>query len=48
MKTTLTNAVPASATRADRKLKNKAFGMLKPDLIRMPKSPICMWRKQKA
>jgi hypothetical protein len=47
MKTTLTNAVPASATSADKKLKNKVFGMLKPDLIKIPKST-CMQKKQKA
>jgi hypothetical protein len=48
MKTTLTNAVPASATSADKKLKNKVFGMLKPDLIKIPKSTTCMQKKQKA
>jgi hypothetical protein len=45
MKTTLTNAVPASATSADKKLKSKAFGMLKPDLIKIPKSPTCKQKK---
>jgi len=35
----LTSAVPANATRAERKLKNKAFDTLKPDLTNIPKSP---------
>lgn len=37
----LTNAVPASATNAERKLKKRAFETVKPDLTRIPKSPIC-------
>lgn len=37
----LTKAVPASATRAERKLKTRAFETLKPDLTRIPKSPTC-------
>lgn len=36
-----TNAVPASATNAERKLKKRAFETVKPDLTNMPKSPIC-------
>lgn len=37
-----TNAVPASATSAERKLKNRALDTLKPDLTRIPKSPTCI------
>jgi len=37
---TKTNAVPASATSAERKLKKSAFVTVKPDLTRIPKSPI--------
>lgn len=36
-----TNAVPASATSAERKLKKRALETEKPDLTSMPKSPIC-------
>jgi hypothetical protein len=44
LKTVLTNAVPANATNAERKLKKRALGALKPDLTRIPKSPI--WQKR--
>lgn len=40
----LTNAVPASAARAERKLKDRAAETLNPDLTKMPKSPICKRR----
>lgn len=35
----LTIAVPAKATSAERKLKNRALDTLNPDLTRIPKSP---------
>ena len=41
MEEMLTKAVPTSATRAERKLKKRAFETLKPDLTRIPKSPTC-------
>lgn len=40
LKKKYTNAVPASATNAERKLKKRAFETVKPDLTNMPKSPI--------
>lgn len=39
----LANAVPASAASAERKLKKSAFVTVKPDLTRIPKSPICKY-----
>lgn len=41
MALTLTNAVPARANNAERKLKKRALVTLKPDLTRIPKSPTC-------
>lgn len=38
----LTSAVPANATSADKKLKNRAFDTLKPDRTKIPKSPTCI------
>jgi hypothetical protein len=35
----LTSAVPARATNAERKLKNKALDTVNPDRTRIPKSP---------
>lgn len=35
----LTSAVPARATNAERKLKNRALDTVKPDRTRIPKSP---------
>lgn len=45
-KMVLTIAVPARATSAERKLKNRALATLKPDLTKIPKSPICTQIKQ--
>lgn len=41
-----TRAVPANAASADRKLKKRALEALKPDLTKIPKSPICKNQKQ--
>lgn len=37
----LTNAVPASAVKAERKLKKRAFETVNPERTKIPKSPIC-------
>jgi hypothetical protein len=43
----LTSAVPARATNAERKLKNKALDTVNPDRTRIPKSPTLTKKKGK-
>jgi hypothetical protein len=43
----LTSAVPARATNAERKLKNKALDTVKPDRTRIPKSPTLIEKEHK-
>lgn len=43
----LTSAVPARATNAERKLKNKALDTVKPDRTRIPKSPTLTEKEHK-